>query len=470
MRVSRSVLPRHKSVARHSNKVGRETRSTSGSHDSHLFSLTFPRPKHYWIINCFEGQLVGLRVECIKGQSPDAPSEMNVAKVKQLSPILPFWDSGFAYLSPIEIQTSNMHMCYATTHCEPPTIASAIATTLRMADPVDRDREVEMEDDYDEEADSDFDADGADAEAVSSTSDEEQDANSASQRPRKRRKIDQPRDEAISELDSGDEATIRAQKKPHRKPKTQADDAQPESDDESDGWRARTRTMRIREKEERKRNKLASSKGSTIDVNKIWEEMNRPVPVPLHMEADGDHEPSYVRDKDDYRGRSPSAGDGEKENVPTAEREETIVIKRTYKFAGEVHVEEKTVLKSSAEAQLWLSQQKSSKGETPAANGSATNRPLRKISRFDPNFSNLDTFKASWASQNAQATNFKGPKLNVVEKSKMDWAVHVDAEGLKEELDTHAKAKEGYLGRMDFLREVEDRKEAEARTARLKGR
>jgi len=25
----------------------------------------------------------------------------------------------------------------------------------------------------------------------------------------------------------------------------------------------------------------------------------------------------------------------------------------------------------------------------------------------------------------------------------MDWAVHVDSEGLKDELDTHAKAREG---------------------------
>jgi hypothetical protein len=50
----------------------------------------------------------------------------------------------------------------------------------------------------------------------------------------------------------------------------------------------------------------------------------------------------------------------------------------------------------------------------------------------------------------------------------VDWAVHVDAEGFKAELDTHAKAREGYLSRMDFLRGVEERKEAEARAARLK--
>ena len=147
-----------------------------------------------------------------------------------------------------------------------------------------------------------------------------------------------------------------------------------------------------------------------------------------------------------------------------------ITIKRTYKFAGEIHTEEKTVLKSSAEAQLWLSQHQSSKPEMLTPDGHVVQRPLRTFSRFDPNLSNLDAFKSSWAGKNAQTANFKGPKLNVVEKSKMDWAVHVDSEGLKDELDTHAKAKEGYLNRMDFLRDVEQRKEIEARDARLKGR
>lgn len=51
------------------------------------------------------------------------------------------------------------------------------------------------------------------------------------------------------------------------------------------------------------------------------------------------------------------------------------------------------------------------------------------------------------------------PKLNTIEKSKMDWAGYVDREGIKEELDGAGKAKEGYLGRMDFLGRVDEMRE-----------
>lgn len=332
--------------------------------------------------------------------------------------------------------------------------------------------DITMEDDYDEEADSDFQADGSGAEDISASSaDEESPTDSGPRRPRKRRKIDEAQNETTQELDSGDEATIRQQKKTRGKHKKNAEGVTPDGGNESEGWRARTRAMRTKDKEERKRNKLASSKGSTIDVAKIWEEMNRQGSLPPpRIESDGAYQREHSDENPLSQANHSLRTDVDKENVPAADDEETITIKRTYKFAGEVHVEEKMVLKSSAEAQLWLAQQQSSKSETPIIDGKVVNRPLRKISRFDPNFSNMDAFKGAWVGKNAQGAKFKGPKLNVVEKSKMDWAVHVDTEGLKEELDTHAKAKEGYLNRMDFLRDVEDRKEAEARVARIRGR
>ena len=231
--------------------------------------------------------------------------------------------------------------------------------------------------------------------------------------------------------------------------------------------------MRNREKEERKQNKLASTKTSTVDVDKLWEEMNRPGPLPLPtLEEHTGRQDGVVQKPDDTPNFDLVSSGADKNHVPVKDGAETITIKRTYKFAGEVHVEEKTVPKSSAEAQLWLSQQQSGKTASAAqADGTVANRPLRKISRFDPNLSNIASFRNSWVARNADIhdADFKGPKLNVVEKSKMDWATHVDAEGLQEELDTHAKAKEGYLTRMDFLREVEARKETEARAARLKG-
>jgi len=335
-----------------------------------------------------------------------------------------------------------------------------------MADPKNID--AEMEDDYDEEADSDFQTDADDGGELSSSSDEDaQNDEDRSERPRKKRKIrDLSMPEEIGKLDSGDEATIKERKKSRRKKKQRGEDARDDSEDEPEGWRAKTRAMREREKDEKKRNKLATSKGSTIDVDKIWEQMNQPRPLPPpRIEGQttvvGDAQPPDQAD---------APTDNNKENMPTQNDEEMITIRRAYKFAGEVHVEEKIVPKSSAEARLWLSQQ-SSRPDTQAlaSDGRVVQRPLRKISRFDPNYHNLDAFQAKWNTESTQEARFKGPKLNVVEKSKMDWAVHVDTEGLKDELDEHAKAKEGYLNRMDFLNEVQSRKEAEARAARLKG-
>ena len=224
--------------------------------------------------------------------------------------------------------------------------------------------------------------------------------------------------------------------------------------------------MREREKEEKKKTKLASVKGSTVDVNKLWEDMNRPGSTPLiHVEQsqppkDQGGDPSKAATTDINNQQAAN-----KENDPRLT--EMITIKRTYKFAGELHTEEKTVPKSSAEARLWLAQQ-ASKPQTKDAEGRVVHRPLRRVSRFDPNFNHLDTFKGSWT-PTAGKKGPTGPKLNVVEKSKMDWAVHVDAEGLKEELDVHAKAKDSYLHRTDFLRGVEQRKETDARAARLQG-
>ena len=335
-----------------------------------------------------------------------------------------------------------------------------------------QDRAMSLEDEYDEEADSDFEVPGLAAGDLSSSSDNDgQIPHDAPRRPRKRRKIE-TQAELITELDSGDEATIREQKKTRRKGKKEAAGVAPEeNENDSEGWRARTRAMRTKEREERQKNKLASRKESTIDVNKIWEEMNRSEPLPPpHTEDDTTRQRLQDKDVGSAKSLQSVNAEGEKENTPVIDGDETIIIKRTYKFAGEVHVEEKSVSKSSAEAQLWLAQQRPSKAVGPGDDGKGVNRPSRKISRFDPNISNLNAFKGIWTGGHAQEAKFKGPKLNVVEKSKMDWAAHVDTEGLKDELNVHAKAKEGYLTRMDFLREVEERRESEAKAARLKGR
>jgi hypothetical protein len=55
----------------------------------------------------------------------------------------------------------------------------------------------------------------------------------------------------------------------------------------------------------------------------------------------------------------------------------------------------------------------------------------------------------------------KATKLNVVDKSRLDWTGFVHQEGIAEELDVHGKTKEAYLGRMQFLAGVEAKQEEE---------
>ena len=160
--------------------------------------------------------------------------------------------------------------------------------------------------------------------------------------------------------------------------------------------------------------------------------------------------------------------------------EEMIKIKRTYKFAGEMITEEKVVPKDSAEAKIFLANGENVDAVSTAYDDAAANtkaalklrRPLRKVSRFDPN--PTGSIKKSWEKQpmteaQREAENAKGPKINTVEKSRLDWAAYVDQEGIKDELTIHSKAKEGFLGRMDFLDRVDAKKEEDRRNARLRG-
>ena len=159
---------------------------------------------------------------------------------------------------------------------------------------------------------------------------------------------------------------------------------------------------------------------------------------------------------------------------PSKYAEEMIKIKRTYEFAGEMITEEKVVHRDSAEAKVFLASgeavEYADADAAAAAADAARNvrRPLRKISRFDPN--PTGAIKKSWEKQPlAAGDDAKGPKINTVEKSRLDWAQYVDQAGIKDELRTHSKAKEGYMGRMDFLGRMDARREEDARQARLKG-
>lgn len=181
-----------------------------------------------------------------------------------------------------------------------------------------------------------------------------------------------------------------------------------------------------------------------------------------------------------------------------------VAVKRTYTFAGQRTTEEKRIPASSleqyvsdgwkpaetSEAQAVIEPEAQSKDLIPEDSSKKLRRPLRRPSRFDPNPTGqvrglAPELQLTWPRKVAVAPRVdqentqtpvtavpvarleKAQKLNVVDKSRLDWTGYVDKEGIAEELQEHGKAKEAYLGRMDFLAGVEARREEERR--RLKG-
>jgi hypothetical protein len=239
-----------------------------------------------------------------------------------------------------------------------------------------------------------------------------------------------------------------------------------------------TNTVVLHRQEERK--PLAKIDGATVDVDAIWAKMvNGPdTDSALGQTTTADEPENGAPDEEKEPKGTPANGEAQSmaQKLPS---EQMIKIKRTYKFAGEMITEEKLVPKDSAEAKLFLAESKD--GDKPVTDADVDDaaskksalklrRPLRKFSRFDPNPQGL--IKKNWEKQPQQLTDeeqAKGPKLNTVEKSRLDWAQYVDEAGIKDELNVHSKAKEGYLGRMDFLDRVDSKREEERRRLRLKG-
>ncbi|KAJ5131397.1 uncharacterized protein N7515_007436 [Penicillium bovifimosum] len=335
---------------------------------------------------------------------------------------------------------------------------------------------------YDSAEDEDFSLDAAqDDSDLSSDADE---TGEPAEPAKKKRKTDKKPQIPSAELDSGDEATIRkAKEKKTKKSKgttskgkrardSDEDDSDIDMDDDEGGTGGfvRTRAMRKHIQEE-ERKPLAKIDGATVDVDALWAQMNAPesqAGLTATKEASESAPDQQQTDK-------PTAQDqdtGDTEQKPDAHAEQMIKIKRTYKFAGEWITEEKVVPKHSAEAKAFLSGGENvefTEEEAAAANAARNQRrPLRRISRFDPN--PTGTIKKSWEKQVvADDKDARGPKINTVEKSRLDWASYVDKAGIEDELRMHSKAKEGYIGRMDFLGRMEDKREEERRAARLKG-
>jgi hypothetical protein len=224
--------------------------------------------------------------------------------------------------------------------------------------------------------------------------------------------------------------------------------------------------------------RLVNTKASNIDVDALWAQMNSPdgisTPTPPTQPSS---------DQKDIQTEEPIQPAPTSTSTRETFEEETITIHRTIRFAGRTTTETKVVPITSAEAKLFLSQQPSNaplKSRPPPTSPTLkTRRPLYRISAFDPNppskypraFSsakNLTTINTT--TKITELKKEEGNKINVVEKSKIDWAGYVDKEGLQEELVKGGRSKEGYLGRREFLDKVDERKEKELREVRRAGR
>ena len=350
--------------------------------------------------------------------------------------------------------------------------------------PVDYDDDLENPNEkYHESSDEDFNPETAPAEDVSSSEDEDDAIAKPVQQRKGKRKA--PVDE---ELDSGDEVTIQAARKKRAKKKKGSKDNADEdailSDDEGgEGGLIKTRAQRKVEHKERR--PLARTEGATVDVDALWAQMTAAPLKPLQPTT-APQVPDATTEQ-----AAPSVT-----QVPTTiEEEEQVTVKKVYTFAGQDTTEEKQIPRSHLDKYLsdgWKPLDAPAKPDTiedtaaedadkPAQ--SNIRRPLRRPTRFDPNPTGYvralaPEHQLSWPRktmstvQRGDQENMPAPdapkakvekaqKLNVVDKSRMDWTGFVDKEGIAEELDTHGKTKEAYLGRMEFLAGVEAKREEE---------
>ncbi|KAL8644827.1 MAG: hypothetical protein Q9226_007575 [Calogaya cf. arnoldii] len=311
------------------------------------------------------------------------------------------------------------------------------------------------DEDYDSAADSDFGGSLSPSSGDESSASEAEGLKDAKPRSHKKRSIE----------DSGDEGVVKEGKKKRRKKDKSTPKEEAGLDESAIGLRVRER--KLGRAADQKKKPLASSEGATVDVDALWVRLNTAAPPPKPSSPPPTKTTIYDEQNPSENGLGSAAPlpdhsiglNGKDQSVPSQPlTEDDIVIKRTYIFAGETITEEKTVPKSSAEARLYLESQAAPASPISPVGGKPLRRPKKRASMFEPNPEGIVKGLAP--------TSSKGPKLNLVEKSKLDWASHVDREGLKDELDVAEKAKGGYMGRMDFLGRSEAKQEEERKNAK----
>ena len=141
--------------------------------------------------------------------------------------------------------------------------------------------------------------------------------------------------------------------------------------------------------------------------------------------------------------------DANESSAPTDSNK--VVITKTYDFAGESVLVSKEVDKDSKEGKKYL---KSENNSETSQSEHINNAPKRS---------------SGGLSSIMGVISGKKPKLGCLDKSKMDWNKYVAEEGIKEELETFNKGKDGYVEKQMFLdradyRRFEIEKEAREKT------
>jgi len=137
-----------------------------------------------------------------------------------------------------------------------------------------------------------------------------------------------------------------------------------------------------------------------------------------------------------------------KENGDITETEITdnkIEITKVYDFAGEVVKVSKQVDADSSEAQKFLKSQ-----ETPSPSSAAVKRPSGLVGII--------------------GSIGKKAKMGCLDKSKLDWNSFVDETGIKDELKTFNKGKDGYVEKQMFLERADLRQFEQEKAVRDQNR
>ncbi|KAI8966346.1 BCNT-domain-containing protein [Daldinia sp. FL1419] len=327
-----------------------------------------------------------------------------------------------------------------------------------------------IDEEYASDEDSDFAPDAAPLDVGAEASESEDDEVQLVAVPSKKRAADTDGDEGFK--NSGDEAIIKRGKKRQKKDKRK--DGITEDDEGGEGGLIKTRSMRAAEKVEKKSSAVAGP--VTIDVDDLWAKMTAAPLIPPKTNAETEKESQKPTQEEGLDGQSKGTRDKSRSEKPGGEEPAAMIkIKRTYNFAGKVHTEEKMVPRDSAEAKLYLASQDPKSVEDAEAEDDQPKRRPRKAFRsiFEPVIEGLTQRADLNLGVDARLQlreQAKAKKLNVVEKSRMDWAGFVDKEGIKDELELAGKSKESYVNRQDFLARVAANRDEEARRARIAGR